>query len=109
MCAKDNSHATILFPFQKVPLLSSSTAKVTAKLLATPLGTRSMKIFSPAFCDLLFPAFFLWVEDLPSSRQQGGQDLACGYISPGEISWGCGYPGDILECSEFKSVLKSHL
>lgn len=72
MCAKDNSHATSLFPFQKVPPLSSSTTKVTAKLLATPLGTRSMKIFSPAFCDLLFSAFFCgWKTYLPVGGRVG--------------------------------------
>lgn len=72
-CAKHNSRATRLFPFQKAPPLSSCTARVTAKLLATPLGTTSRKIFSPPFCDLFFSAFFCgWKTRLPTWE---GSDL----------------------------------
>lgn len=56
-----------------------------------------------------FQLFFLWVEDTSSSAWQGQEDLTCGFICPGEISWGCRYPRDILACSEFKGVVKSHL
>jgi len=57
----------------------------------------------------LFFQLFLWVKDLSSTIWQGGEDLTCGFISLGKISWGCGYPRDVLACSKFKGVLQSHL